>query len=45
MNGTIYFTNTAELADFLTHFVGSTAVFEVTRDNGSGWKLVFTGGF
>jgi hypothetical protein len=44
MNGNIYFNTTQELAEFLRHFTGSTAVFEVVG-YGGGWKLTFTGGF
>jgi len=44
MNGTIEFSNTAELAEFLKEFTGSTACFFVTS-SGMGYKLKFTGGF
>jgi hypothetical protein len=45
MNGTIYFHDSEELAEFLKHWVGQTAIFEVTRNGSVGWKLQFTGGF
>jgi hypothetical protein len=45
MDGTIYFNDSEELAEFLKHFTGSTATFEVVRFGNLGWKLTFTGGF
>jgi len=44
MNGTIDFDNLQELAEFLKHFTGSTALFKAYK-NGSGWRLELTGGF
>lgn len=45
MNGTIYFSDSKELAEFLVHFTGNTATFEVTRNGSCGWKMTFLGGF
>lgn len=45
MDGTIYFNDSLELAEFLKEFVGCTAKFEVTRHGTIGWKLTFLGGF
>lgn len=45
MDGIIYFNDSVELAEFLKHFTGSTAKFEVTRHGSLGWKLQFLGGF
>jgi hypothetical protein len=45
MNGTIFFNDSEELAEFLKHWVGQTATFEVTRWNSLGWQLTFLGGF
>lgn len=45
MDGIIYFNDSVELAEFLKHFTGCTAKFEVTRFGPLGWKLEFTGGF
>jgi hypothetical protein len=45
MNGTIYFNDLSELAEFLKHFTGtSTAKFDVAKHR-SQWLLTFTGGF
>jgi hypothetical protein len=44
MNGTIFFSTCKELAEFLLHFTGNTAVFDVVPD-GYGYKLTFRGGF
>jgi hypothetical protein len=43
MNGTIHFENLEQLAEFLKHFTGSTATFEVLP-RGSKWVLTFLGG-
>ena len=44
MNGTIYFDNIQDLADFLKHYTGGTATFEVYQKNAQ-WQLTFLGGF
>jgi len=46
MNGKIYFSSYADLAEFLHEFqkTGNTSVFEVTEKNGQ-FVLEFTGGF
>jgi len=44
MNGSIYFDNLQELAEFLKEFQGSTATFQVNKQ-GSGWQLKFLGGY
>ena len=45
MNGTIHFNDSQELAEFLTHFTGCTAIFDVVREGALGWVLTFKGGF
>jgi hypothetical protein len=45
MNGTITFWDLKQLAEFLSHFVGNTALFEVKQDSVNRWVLTFTGGF
>ena len=45
MDGKIYFWDLKQLAEFLEHFVGNTAKFEVKQDGSNRWVLVFTGGF
>jgi hypothetical protein len=45
MNGTITFESAEELAEFLKHFTGSTAIFDVLPDTHGGYKLTFRGGF
>lgn len=44
MQGKIYFDTLMELSEFLSAFVGSTAIFEV-RKNHNQWVLEFMGGF
>jgi hypothetical protein len=44
MNGTITFDSVKELAEFLVHFTGSTAIFSVVP-SGNQWILTFRGGF
>lgn len=44
MNGKIYFTSMAELAEFLRLFSGCTATFNVERGTGH-WVLTFIGGY
>ena len=49
MHGTIIFRNSADLASFLRHFTGSTAVFEVIPGHDDSgfffYRLTFTGGY
>jgi hypothetical protein len=46
MNGKIYFNDLKELAEFLNHFAGSTAIFEVKQEyDTKRWVLTFLGGF
>lgn len=44
MHGKIYFTDIKDLAEFLKEFQGSTACFEVSKNN-SQWVLTFNGGY
>ena len=44
MNGKIYFNDLKELAGFLKEFTGSTACFEVSKNNNQ-WVLTFNGGY
>lgn len=46
MNGKLYFNDLKELAIFLNHFTGNTAIFEVKQEYPTmRWVLTFTGGF
>ena len=45
MSGKITFNDLKDLAEFLNHFVGSTAIFDVKQDGSMRWVLEFTGGF
>jgi len=46
MNGKIKFDELSDLAEFLKHFTGSSAIFEVRQDmTTKRWILEFTGGF
>ena len=45
MNGKIYFNYPSQLAEFLKHFVGSTATFEVKEDSNGRWVLTFLEGY
>lgn len=44
MNGTITFPTLEDLAEFLKHFTGATATFEVREERGV-WVMKFNGGF
>jgi hypothetical protein len=45
MNGSIFFYDLKQLADFLKEFTGSTATFEVKQEGAGRWVLTFQGGF
>ena len=46
MNGKLYFNDLKELSEFLHHFTGSTATFEVKQDYSTKrWMLEFLGGY
>jgi len=45
MNGKIYFYDLKQLAEFLSHFTGATAIFEVKQETVGRWVLEFLGGF
>lgn len=44
MHGKIYFNDLKELAEFLKEFQGSTACFEVSKQNAF-YELTFNGGY
>ena len=44
MNGKIYFESIEDMSEFLKHFQGSTALFEITFD-GVRYVLQFTGSY
>ena len=45
MNGKIHFDDLEQLSEFLKHFVGNTATFEVRGTNDGRWVLEFLGGY
>lgn len=45
MSGKIYFEDLHQVAEFLKHFTGSTAIFTVKQEGAHRWVLEFDGGF